>query len=165
MTNLWDYYNNLLLNSTMLTLMLNMYAVPKGRPRFSAGHTYTPPATKAFESQVAAVAVAKRWPIYSCPVVVTIEVSVAIPKSYTKIQRELAEHQMTTPLRGDLDNRVKAITDALNGIAYYDDVQITEMRAKKVFGEKDFIVVTIMRAGLSDTEIDRYKKLKARNDK
>ena len=36
---------------------------------------------------------------------------------------------------GDIDNHVKAVMDALTGICYADDSQVTEIHAAKHFGE------------------------------
>lgn len=36
---------------------------------------------------------------------------------------------------GDLDNHIKAVLDALNGIAFVDDSQVTRVVAAKHFGE------------------------------
>ena len=41
---------------------------------------------------------------------------------------------------GDLDNHVKAIMDALTGIAYDDDRQITAITARKFFGNPKVII-------------------------
>ena len=41
---------------------------------------------------------------------------------------------------GDLDNHVKAIMDALTGIAYDDDRQVVEVTARKFFGNPNVII-------------------------
>ncbi len=43
--------------------------------------------------------------------------------------------------RGDLDNRIKTISDALNGEAYIDDRQIKELHVKEVPGKISTITV------------------------
>lgn len=43
---------------------------------------------------------------------------------------------------GDLDNFVKAVLDALTGICFQDDRQVTEIHAEKFFGEPH-ITITI----------------------
>lgn len=154
------YYAALKQADAGLSLRAAVYSVPKGRPRFSGkGHTYTPEATREFEGVIRALAQSKKWKAYSCPVTVTIVIQVATPTSYDPVKTVMAMLGLITPPRGDLDNRVKAITDALNGIAYYDDVQITRTISEKVFGSTNLISVEISRAGLSDMEIDRFKKM------
>lgn len=41
---------------------------------------------------------------------------------------------------GDVDNFLKAVLDALNGIAYEDDSQVVEATATKNFGEPKIII-------------------------
>jgi len=41
---------------------------------------------------------------------------------------------------GDLDNHVKSVMDALTGIAFEDDRQITEIHARKFFGQPKVII-------------------------
>lgn len=48
--------------------------------------------------------------------------------------------KITSRLWGDLDNHVKAVLDALNGIAYNDDSQVVEVRATKNFGEPKIVI-------------------------
>ena len=49
--------------------------------------------------------------------------------------------------RGDLDNRIKIVLDALQGVAYYDDKQVIEIHARRFDAGKDARVeVTILKA-------------------
>lgn len=156
-----EYYDALFRTDEPVTLRCGLRALPKGRPRFSKGHAYTPETTRTFEAQIRALGVSAmqhRQP-YSCPVAITVVAVEEVPKSRSVVDKELALAGYTVPLRGDLDNRVKAITDALNGVAYHDDVQIAETHSYKKFGAANLITVTIRRLGLSSLEIDRYKKL------
>ena len=41
---------------------------------------------------------------------------------------------------GDVDNYLKAILDALNGICYADDSQVVEVRAAKNIGEPHIVI-------------------------
>jgi crossover junction endodeoxyribonuclease RusA len=89
--------------------------VPKGRPRVYRGHAVTPKRTRDYERDVRAIAQARMvgQPVPSGPVSVTVNVFCADAR------------------RRDLDNCVKALTDALNGIAYEDDAQICVLYATK----------------------------------
>lgn len=41
---------------------------------------------------------------------------------------------------GDVDNYLKAVSDALNGICYVDDRQVVDVRGKKFFGKPHVII-------------------------
>ena len=42
--------------------------------------------------------------------------------------------------QGDVDNLLKAVLDAMNGICYEDDRQVTKVVAEKIFGEPHITV-------------------------
>lgn len=43
----------------------------------------------------------------------------------------------------DIDNVVKAVLDALNGVAYRDDTQVVELHVRKSYSEKPRVEVSI----------------------
>ena len=45
--------------------------------------------------------------------------------------------------RPDLDNFLKAVLDACNGIVFFDDAQITEINARKIYGIAPKTVLTV----------------------
>lgn len=156
-----EYYASIKARDVPIVFRAGLRAVPKGRPRFSGNHAYTPKSTREFEAQIRALglkAIGERTP-YNCPVRVTLLLVEEVPKSWPSAEREAALANLLVPLRGDLDNREKAVTDALNGIVYYDDVQIGAKVSSKEFGSVTMLTVTIERHGLSALEIDRYKKM------
>jgi Holliday junction resolvase RusA-like endonuclease len=59
----------------------------------------------------------------------------AIPPSYSKKRKEACLAGLEYPKRVDLDNCYKSITDAINGIVYFDDSQIVEAHITKVYAE------------------------------
>lgn len=167
MSSLQAYYDNLKRLDTPVMFRAGIRAVPKGRPRLGRrGFVYTPESTQHFETQIkvlASTTMGHRLP-YSCPVKVTINIIEPVPKSYSKLQVELAEAGLILPPRGDLDNRVKAVTDAMNGVVYQDDDQVGDIVASKRYGSTYLIHVVIERTGLSSLEIDRYKKQKVNDE-
>jgi Holliday junction resolvase RusA-like endonuclease len=99
---------------------------PKGRPRFSRGRAYTPPETVAFERAVGAAWVASGGPTFDGPV----EVELSFTKDGIEVcVRELPDAK--SPLRGDLDNYVKAVLDGLNAVAFGDDRTVLRITAEK----------------------------------
>ena len=111
--------------------------IPKGRPRFTkSGHVYTPGQTLTFENAVkrkAAGVMLTRQP-FKGPVWVQVEAVMAPPKKLTRDYPSV---------RPDLDNIVKAVTDALNGICFDDDAQIISLRAWKIYGDRPETRVTV----------------------
>ena len=125
--------------------------VPKGRPRFRVMYrqvrTITPPKTKEFEYQV------RQYFLYECkgvafergvPISVNIEFGMRIPVSTTKKRSKMMlDGLIRHTVKPDLDNLTKAVLDALNGIAWYDDAQVVELNVKKLYTENPFIQLDI----------------------
>ena len=105
------------------------FVVGKGRPRFFGGHAVTPKATREAEklSRMAYESAARGAKAHAgIPVRVTVEMFSPLPKATPK--RTVSEPYLTRP---DLDNVAKLQLDALNGVAYIDDAQVTELRVFK----------------------------------
>lgn len=155
------YYKKLLREDEPMQLELQTKAVSKERPRQGrSGHMYTPERTRSFEKMIKDVAKTLNRSPYTCPVKVRILVFDPVPKSYKGNKRAAAVLGLINPPVGDLDNKVKAITDGLNGIAYVDDKQINSIDAQRAFGDGHFIFVQIARNGLSVKELERYGELR-----
>jgi len=131
---------------------LNITAIPKGRPRHtSSGHAYTPERTRDYEAAVRYAAQKKMQgkKQFLATVRVTIFVYKTVPKSYSKEKRVLASLGWIIPSGGDLDNYVKAVTDALNGVVYHDDKQIGELHAKVRYGPANKVIIKVAAIGVS----------------
>lgn len=118
----------------------------KGRPRaFRAGagvRMFTPGKTRAYEELVATEArkaMAGRPPIIGpCQLELTLVCSV--PASWSKAKRAAALAGEIVPTKKpDIDNVVKALCDAFNAIVWLDDVQVTDLVARKRFGENPHV--------------------------
>lgn len=121
--------------------------MPKPRPRVrvmqgflnrqSYGHIYTPSeATK--EEQVLDALAAKHAPTapWAGPVMLHVEMALAIPASFPKWERAAAMESQRLPTArgsGDVDNFAKLIQDALSrsGRWWKDDSQVVELVARK----------------------------------
>ena len=65
-----------------------------------------------------------------------------VPKSYSrKKHAELPGKPYTH--KPDADNLAKCLLDALNGLAYPDDAQITALEVGKFYSDRDFVLVKI----------------------
>jgi crossover junction endodeoxyribonuclease RusA len=87
--------------------------IPKARARVMAGYAYTPKRTRVAEATVAAAA--KAAGVY--PTTYPVRLSATFYRGSAR--------------RCDLDNLIKLVQDALNGIAYVDDQQIMTLVAEK----------------------------------
>ena len=126
----------------------------KGRPRFrSVGpyvKTYTPEKTVSYENLV------KLEYRRQCndfkfedgvPLDLRITAYYSIPKSASKKKRALMEQFKIRPMKKpDNDNIVKVVQDALNLVAYHDDVQVVDCQLRKFYSENPRVVVTIQEA-------------------
>ena len=127
-----------------LDLWLDLLPVPKERPRVvrtKSGKTvsFTPPRTKRFTADVAAVAkavMAGHGPIAGA-VALTMVFRMQIPPSWPLWrQKAAAEGRVVPTSRPDMDNLEKALLDALNGLAFTDDAVVVDRLARKRFGER-----------------------------
>lgn len=110
----------------------------KARPRFNTktGRAFTPNDTISYENWIRYCYREQCGEMLEGSIKAKIFVYYKIPKSYTKKRVELIrkgkEHPCKTP---DIDNCIKIILDALNGVAYRDDKQIVEVTAIKKWTE------------------------------
>lgn len=78
------------------------------------------------------------------PLVITACIYRTIPQSFNKQEKELAEIGDKLPVtRPDVDNYLKGILDALNGVAYKDDNQITAIHVYKFYSVNPRIEIEI----------------------
>ena len=102
--------------------------IPKGRPRVMDGHTYTPQATRDYEALVreAAALEWKQKPMRG---------PLSLKLTFYRANRR----------RADLDNLMKAVVDALQGIVLFDDNQIaTALIHKHVDCERPRVEIMII---------------------
>lgn len=123
--------------------------VGKERPKFRrAGFkviTYTPPATKKYEKEVARIYKQSAGVLYTeIPLRVRILAKFPIPESWSKKNKEKALKDEIKPnKKPDLDNIAKIILDGLNGVAYTDDKQVTSLEIEKVYSDTPCVVVYV----------------------
>lgn len=67
-----------------------------------------------------------------------------IPKSFSKKKMEQAiKDEIRPTTKPDLDNVIKVVCDALNGVAYRDDTQIVQILASKSYGTEPRLEIAI----------------------
>ena len=136
----------------MLTISIPGAMRGKGRPRFtSAGgfaRAYTDEKTANAETWVRSCAVDQTGGhVLDGPLSLTVEVGICPPASWSKRRRADALAGAAAPTgKPDLDNVVKLIADALNGIVWRDDKQIVHLSARKFYAAEDGTVLRIAEA-------------------
>ena len=136
----------------MTRIAFNIPGPPKGkaRPRFSrkSGVAFTPKETRNHEAFIRLLATQAMEndqyrlsePI-DTPCKLVVQVMCPIPVSWSKAKREAAKANVIRPGKPDLDNVVKGIADAMNGIVFTDDALIYRVEATKMFA--DIAVTTV----------------------
>lgn len=119
----------------------------KQRPRATRqGRVFTPAETRnaeAFVRLCAAQAMGDLGP-FEEPLMMTVKIDVAVPNSFSKyMQRNALDGLVLPAKKPDLDNVVKLICDALNGIAYADDKQIVTLIVSKRYAAQAKTTVTL----------------------
>lgn len=128
----------------MLEFVVPDEPVAKGRPKFSARggfvKVYTPSDTLKHEERVRGYALQAMKGMNlkpsGRPLYVKIYIFKAIPASWSKVKTQLAIDGEILPTgKPDADNYAKAVLDALNGVVWLDDCQITDLYVKKRYSE------------------------------
>ena len=108
---------------------LHTRPVPKGRPRFGNGRTYTPARTVAYET---AVNLACRNAMHGRA---PHDGDVAL----------VALFEQRDAKASDVDNLAKALLDGIEGVAFTNDRQVMEIRARRVIrADVDRVSVAVL---------------------
>ena len=124
--------------------------VGKGRPKFARRgafvSAYTPERTASYENLVkvvAAQAMAGRQ-IIEGPVEVVLVIHVQAPESWSKKKKSEALSGALAPTsKPDLDNIIKGIFDAMNGVVFKDDKQVSFVTAQKLYSQTPCVAVGV----------------------
>jgi Holliday junction resolvase RusA-like endonuclease len=132
-----------------------MFKVPgtpkgKGRPKFAKrGNkviTRTPDDTVVYENlvKIKAEEAMQGRELFSGRVSLEARMGFAIPESWSKKKKAQALAGEISPTgKPDIDNVIKALGDAMNGVVFKDDSQICAVRASKYYGASVGITVFV----------------------
>jgi Holliday junction resolvase RusA-like endonuclease len=130
----------ILRNSKELKFTFDITPQSKLRPRLTrGGNVYTPQKTKDYERALATLLALKLAPGFK-PILAPIECEFEF---YFKKAKSVPKSRLDHTTRPDLDNLVKAVKDAFNGILWKDDSQIYGLSALKAYGEKECVKLTV----------------------
>ncbi len=110
---------------------------------------YTPKKTASWERRAAIEAKRNlpRWPATRRPVKITIVARMPIPGSWPAWKREAAAQGQIEPTgKPDIDNIVKAVKDAMNGIVWDDDSQVVSIKAEKTYSTEPAVILEVSEA-------------------
>lgn len=121
----------------MTSFVFNVKPTPKGRPRFTRlGRPYTDEKTRAATEQLRWMMVARKS--YNKPLLCPLDVEIQFQlKRGKNVKREHPS------VGADIDNYLKLVLDAANGILWKDDSQICRLVGEKIYGSDDRIIVTV----------------------
>lgn len=123
----------------------------KGRPRVGniGGHArmFTPAKTLAYEGFIALqaqIAMAGH-DLVEGPVEVRMFIALQVPESKSKRWKADALAGRVFPTtKPDVDNTVKAVFDALNGVVWRDDVQVVDLVLRKRYSNQPRVEVEVV---------------------
>lgn len=126
-------------------------AVGKGRPRVTTiggqARMYTPAKTVAYEGLVALAAqdVMQGRALIEGPVMIELRIVHGVPQSKSKKWKAQAlAGEIPCTKKPDADNVLKAVCDALNGVVFKDDVQVTDGSFRRRWGDIPGVHVRIV---------------------
>lgn len=132
----------------IFTLQIDGKPVPKGRPRFNrrSGATYTPETTRKHEGRVRVLArdmmSATGLKTLDSALSVNVELFFPFPSKFRKAEK-VAKLNRPATTKPDADNVAKALLDALNGVVYEDDAQITTLTVTKRYSDQPRSVIHV----------------------
>ncbi len=138
--------------------------VAKERARSAkGGHHYTPPETRKFEADVKKQAQERmkqlgitRFYRYCA---VHLEITDDIPPDWPWWKKRLATDNMIfDQTGGDLDNKEKAILDALNKVVFDDDRLVVQVYKFRNYGETTGFKIAVTQTGLTTNDLDSVEK-------
>lgn len=114
--------------------------VTRGQPR---GYTDRKHGIHAYRAAIAAAAAAAgATPTDEAPLTLIVDLVFVRPKSHYKARGQLTKSALKIP-KGDCSNYLKGIEDALNGVAWIDDVQVGKVIVEKSYGNEARTTVRI----------------------
>ena len=129
-----------------ITIIVPGTPVPKGRPRFGTGRAFTPKKTKDYEQTVgweARIVMRGRKPILGAVELYVVAYVARPPLRRTRPGRRPVS-------KPDGDNYLKIAMDAISGIIWKDDCQVTDMLCRKRFHAEPHLLILVKEIEIAD---------------
>ncbi len=117
-----------------MQLHIQIDIVPQGRPRFYRGIAYDPPKSRQFKKDLALIVNSLVKSAFSGEVKVKLDIF----RQASKFKKGVMSKRY-----GDIDNLAKAVLDALNGVCWQDDSQISDLHVTKNLADTPHIDIAI----------------------
>jgi len=114
------------------TFVLPFLPAPKGRPRVGKFGVYTPKKTRDSENQIKDFIFSFSKLFFEQPT----KMAIGVELQFTMIRPKSSKKKYPT-VKPDIDNLIKTLLDAMNGIIYADDNQIIDLSASSRYGEEE----------------------------
>lgn len=133
-------------------LRFTVLGEPQGKGRARVGNIagrarmFTPAKTVQYENLIALMAQDAMGGAeqFAGPVLLEVTMHCPVRASWSKKkQAQALAGEMYPTSKPDADNCLKAVCDALNGVAWKDDTQVTDVRMRKRFSETPRVEVII----------------------
>jgi Holliday junction resolvase RusA-like endonuclease len=114
----------------MIRMIFPIQPLPKLRARMTrAGHAYTPPQTRQYENTLRVMARVQAGGLAPLigPISLRVKFILACPRRTKNV---------LPCVRPDLDNYLKAVKDAMNGILWKDDGQVVHLAGWKLYDKR-----------------------------
>lgn len=133
-------------------MSVTVYGKPqgKGRPRYTTRGgrviAYTPMSTKAYEDKIRQAWKEQDGRTFGFgPMAMILKAYYPIPARTKRAERDaMLAGQIPVTNKPDLDNVLKSVMDALTGLAYKDDRQVTTISATKAYSDAPRIEADII---------------------
>jgi len=135
----------------MIVVRLPQEPRGKGRTRFSSRNNShrTPEKTRAYESALAqqSMAAMSGKDMLEGPLNAIVLAVFEPAKSWSKKRKASALAGDIRPTKTpDVDNIAKSALDAMNGIVYKDDAQVTNLTVRKFYGPEAYVEIEVSAA-------------------
>lgn len=106
----------------------------------------TPESTRAYEEAIRRAFVSQRGAgeLRAASYSVDIVAAYKVPKSWSGLKKQAALlGNVPVTVKPDADNIIKVVLDALNGLVWDDDRQVTAVSCRKVYRMDEFLLIQI----------------------
>ena len=146
-------------------VVINLDPYPSPRPRFSRQGTYMPSDYTAWKKMFLREWLKHNLGKYDTGVAIAVDLKFYIkpPKAIARVKKNqniLKSETLRVVNKPDLDNLEKSVLDSINGHAYEDDNQISDLHSCKRYSLNPRVEIVIREDGLGQDEISSVRMTK-----